>query len=333
MHASEVFALYRSHIRQTRSLPHHYLRQFFSLRAADDFRKVLQTKDVTLRRKKVKRLSKGLKTLTAANGGDYNAFNRILDVAYGRIGRLRWELMQPWIDQDYPNPPAPIIAGKEKSRPPVFSPALRALQLSNVSRKTRPLTANDIKTPPTLPEHANPQSEDALFLGPFSKRREVNLRWRYFTRESKKIYPPLEVAVEGEDPSAVRTGTGLEGTGILQEAIALATWPQEAFSASSNHSPRPLPFDGHLPIRWLRRRYQELLKRMPVISYLPGQNSPTPRWTVSPSHPGLQTINAPILPAVHRQWIDFARSVEMKETNANSQGTVKGKAIRREQTL
>ena len=35
-----------------------------------------------------------LRRLQAANGGDSTAFDRMLDLAYGRIGKLRWELME-----------------------------------------------------------------------------------------------------------------------------------------------------------------------------------------------------------------------------------------------
>ncbi|KAG9314214.1 hypothetical protein JVU11DRAFT_5000 [Chiua virens] len=91
-----IFSLYRSYLRQIRSLPHIYLRHFFRLKGADDFQSVLKTKSAELRKKKLKRVSGDLRRLQAANGGNCAAFDRVLDTAYGRIGRLRWELMEVW---------------------------------------------------------------------------------------------------------------------------------------------------------------------------------------------------------------------------------------------
>ncbi|KIJ68219.1 hypothetical protein HYDPIDRAFT_124452, partial [Hydnomerulius pinastri MD-312] len=155
----QIFSLYRTYLREVRRLPHVYLRQFFQFQGADDFRALLRTKSDDLRKKKVNRISKGLRKLKSANDGDYTAFNRILDIAYGRVGRLRWELMEPLLSD--PNAPlrAPIIPGKEKSRPPVYSPALTALLTSANSRRTKPLDKKHLDFPPRMPERARLDSE------------------------------------------------------------------------------------------------------------------------------------------------------------------------------
>jgi hypothetical protein len=38
--------------------------------------------------------SQDVKKLEAANKGQVKAFNHILDIAYGRKGKLRWEIMK-----------------------------------------------------------------------------------------------------------------------------------------------------------------------------------------------------------------------------------------------
>ncbi|KAH7930547.1 hypothetical protein BV22DRAFT_1054706 [Leucogyrophana mollusca] len=282
-----VFSLYRSYVREIKRLPHKYLRLFFRIQVADDFRALLQTKNDSLQGKKLKRVSKGLRRLRAANAGDHLAFNHVLDLAYGRIGRLRWELMEPLLsDPNAPLPP-PIIPGKEASRPPVYSPELTALLTSGVSRKTKPLGKRDLSFPPTLPERADPTSKDAALLGPLSKRREVNIRWRYFTKEWKKVLPPLEVSVadhtssEGDEAvhkHVAKAGIrpiGFQNTIVLEELLELAghPWKRQQSTRRRKHdpdivaSPPVSPFDGHLPTRWLRRRYQELLGRLPILTF------------------------------------------------------------------
>lgn len=39
-------------------------------------------------------LAQDLQRLRAANGGQSTAFDRMLDIAYGRVGKLRHELME-----------------------------------------------------------------------------------------------------------------------------------------------------------------------------------------------------------------------------------------------
>ena len=38
-------------------------------------------------------IEKSVKLVGKANTGDTKAFDRVLDIAYGRKGKLRWELM------------------------------------------------------------------------------------------------------------------------------------------------------------------------------------------------------------------------------------------------
>ncbi|KAG1759002.1 hypothetical protein EDD22DRAFT_783169 [Suillus occidentalis] len=222
-----IASVYRSYIREIRRLPHAYLRRVFRLKAEDDCRAALRTECDDRRKGKMRRVSKTIQEVRAANNGNHLAFNRILDLAYGRVGRLKWELMEPLLsDPNAPLPP-PIIPGKESSRPPAYSQELTALLTSGFSRKKKPLVLDDLSFPPILPERADPNSSDALILGPFSKRREVNARWKYFKQEWKKVLPPLQISVspsqevgdQGSElgASAAVRKIGFDGTVVLEE--------------------------------------------------------------------------------------------------------------------
>ncbi|KAG6854231.1 hypothetical protein C0991_009249 [Blastosporella zonata] len=231
-----LLSLYRTYLRQIRQLPQQYLRQFFRIKASDDIRALISSippKDVY--RRKVKRVSKDIRKIEAANNGNTKAFEHILDVAYGRKGKLKWELMKPILSDPNAQVPPRIIPAVEKSRPPIYSPEIKALLLSSHSRKTKPLVAKSLTFPPILPLRADPSSEDARLLGPLSKRREVNIRWRYFTREWRKVLPPLQVVIKDSSSGAdcegssqdelsqagVR-GMGMQGYGIFEDVQTVA---------------------------------------------------------------------------------------------------------------
>ncbi|KAG6911571.1 hypothetical protein DXG01_011873 [Tephrocybe rancida] len=281
---TSTVSLYRAYLRQIRRLPQPYLRQFFRIKASDDVRALFSSPHKCVHRSKMKRVKQDLRKIEAANNGSAKAFGHLLDLAYGRKGKLKWELMEPILSDPNAQVPPRIIPTIEKSRPPIYSAELKALLLSGHSRKTKPLAAKSLEFPPVLPLRADPSSEDARLLGPLSKRREVNIRWRYFTEEWRKVLPPLQVVVkdaasEGGESSSkddisqvgVRA-MGMQGSGIFEDVRAVAgplTVPppltrkerlkmNDALDVSVQH---------RHPSRWLRRRYQGLLGRLPVLTY------------------------------------------------------------------
>lgn len=95
-------------LRKGRSLLNH-IRQFYRIKASDDIRSAL-ARPVTAHCR-VKRIAKvcyltcttpfglikeiqDIRRIKAATSGSNKAFAHILDVAYGRKGKLRWELME-----------------------------------------------------------------------------------------------------------------------------------------------------------------------------------------------------------------------------------------------
>jgi hypothetical protein len=179
----------------------------------------------------------------------------------------------------------------ETSRPPVYSPELTALLTSEPSRSTKPLTPGRLKSPHTLPERANPNSEEARLIGRLSKRREVNIRWRFFASEWKKVYPPLQISMDEVSKSYehLRTetqqdglaaagirGVGLQGTGVMEEIVAMAGLPwtppipskRQRWATLEQGADSPeVPSKTVVP-RFLRRQYQDLLGRLPVLTYI-----------------------------------------------------------------
>ncbi|TFK56604.1 hypothetical protein OE88DRAFT_1649984 [Heliocybe sulcata] len=266
-----ISSLYRAYLREARRLPHEYLRLFFRLKARDDVEAVSSTRrQKDLRQRKEKRVLKEVRKLKAASSGDRTAFLHVLDLAYGRKGKLKWELLHPLLENSGGPVPDPIIAGVDKSRPPSYSPQIAALLTSQYARAVKALAPKNLVTPPVLPAQADPSSEEARLLGPFSKRREVNIRHRYFKEQTDRIYPPLQVVVHerGKDTGSSShdtlkqagiRGTAMQDAGIFEEVLDLA---------GSGHEPPPAgAFNSSLPTRFIRRRYRELLGKLPILTY------------------------------------------------------------------
>lgn len=129
-----------------------------------------------------------------------------------------------------------------------------------------------------------------MLLGPLSKRREYNIRWRFFKSEWKKVYPPLHVSLQHPTyqsntriPPNHPLSFGFQNTVTLQELLALAGSPSTLPDPPSKQrrlqqvqrTSDTNPLDGNLPLRWLRRRYQALLGRVPLLIHrsLPQDNS------------------------------------------------------------
>ncbi|THH19987.1 hypothetical protein EW146_g1282 [Bondarzewia mesenterica] len=296
-----VLSLYRSALRQVRLLPNNYLRQFWRLKFSDDARTILGTwESEEMRYHKIKRVRKEVKKLQRANAGEQEYLTHILDVAYGRKGPLKYAILKPLLtDPTVPLPPR-IIPSVERSRPPVFSRELTALITSDHARISgKALPSSYLTRPPNLPPRADPDSEEARLFGRYSKRLEVNKRRRFFANQWRTVKPPLEITVkhvgdkraasESSEVDAVThagvRGVGLQGAGIFQELKMLAgpvgrTPPMprrqrqllQSLTGAPVHDPPPQP---SAPTRYLRRRYRELMGRIPILTYTPPSKKPS----------------------------------------------------------
>lgn len=207
------------------------------------------------------------------------------------------------------------------SRPPVYSPELRALMTSDISRTTKALKPAALDRPPTLPPQADPSSEEARLFGILSKRRHKNILQRYFKQEVQKVYPPLEVEVQGghalEDVGA--RGGALQGLNLLKDVEAMIgpLWksPQltrrERRALGADATSESSSSERH-PSRWLRRRYQSLLGRLPILMFTPGQKPGSGRYSVerSPRYLGdLYSTGGRLLPVAAAAQLAWHESV------------------------
>ncbi|TDL28205.1 hypothetical protein BD410DRAFT_782176 [Rickenella mellea] len=237
-----------------------------------------------------------LKRLRAANEGDIKAVRNVLDVAYGRKGKLKWELLEPFLDDPSTAKLPKIIPAVESSRPPTYPSALSALLTSAQSRTSKPLKPDNLTTPTSLPARHDPDSEEARLLGPLSRRRHVNLLWRYFTVQTRKILPPLQVAVSELSKNGERyteftsncdlprldvRGGAMQETGVFEHLHDIAgsvpiprplTRRQRRMSVNGDfHAEVKIPQPDRqikpLPSRFLRRRHQEVLAKLPLLTY------------------------------------------------------------------
>ena len=84
-----------------------------------------------------------------------------------------------------------------RPHPPPLSPAMIALSNSSHGRESgKRVGRREFEHPPTLPARADPSSEDARLVGPFSRRRLMNERWRFFKSQVGRLLPPLHIKTE-----------------------------------------------------------------------------------------------------------------------------------------
>lgn len=168
----------------------------------------------------------------------------------GNVRRLMVLSPQPIISHPSAKPSPPLIPDiPDRSCPPSYSAPLEALLTSPLARPRglSPLKPLDLVIPPNLPAKFDPESAEAKALGRLSKRREVNLRWRFFTRETAKVYPPL-----GQDK--------------MDELRALAT------GQVTGETKRK---------RFWRRRFAEALAVTPILEERDGKVSVLPTVSIA----------------------------------------------------
>ena len=219
----------------------------------------------------------------------------------------KFNLLQPLLsDPSAPLPP-PIIPPLESSRPPVYSLELTALLTSRLSRASASRTPKQLQHPPTLPQRADPESSDAKILGPLSKRREFNLKWKFFKEEMTKVQPPIEVSrvhivqasashdnpaetstIEGADIKDAEQLTpppvGFQGTSVLRDLEAIASPNPNLPKRPSN--PPLQSATGSTPStstanRFIRRQHRKILGKIPILTYFKHPDSPTGKYEVS----------------------------------------------------
>lgn len=152
--------------------------------------------------------------------------------------------------------------------------------MSPFSRTNKPLEPKDFIHPRTLPPRANPRSEEARSFGPFSKRREVNIRWRFYRNELKKVLPPLEITMNEESPfdNNVLPPLGTQRHNLMDELERIVGGelrPEPPLTRREKRQKHGIKITGpsaraeRHTSRWLRRRYRSLLSTIPQLAYQP----------------------------------------------------------------
>ncbi|KAF9428583.1 hypothetical protein BGZ94_001846 [Podila epigama] len=200
--------------------------------AQEKFKKHAQVKDDARIQKYHVEARRALRLLERGNQMDFKSVQRILRQAYSINGVGRKRLLQPFMDSArartatpeklasaiasssrhsnanintialQPIPaPEPLYFRKQRTIPPIYSPPMTALITTSLNKDIHP------KLPQPL-------------FKPLHGRREANLRWRYFAKQTSKIPPllPRELRLEME----LKANIGLPSFAmVLQENKAI----------------------------------------------------------------------------------------------------------------
>ncbi|GAA5920013.1 hypothetical protein JCM1841_000377 [Sporobolomyces salmonicolor] len=259
--------LYRQLLKEAHRLPDghassHYVRQ---IRA--HFRQPAVPESSLQGIRRVKRAEKLLRHLQAANDGYLHALTRVLETSYGLRGPDKHASLQPFL-----LPAQSAYA---------FPPALASLVTSPVSHTSRPPSPAQLVTPPTLPERADPTSEEARLLGPVIPQRIAAIKRRWWNSQTGKLKAPLAVKVRqgGSDVKAPSTASavlkGLQDAGLgeikLQQGWKRLAELEEKASVPISAQPLPpkrlqTPSDrssSHpVPVKAARERLDDVDRRV-----------------------------------------------------------------------
>ncbi|KAF8711748.1 hypothetical protein RHS03_01489, partial [Rhizoctonia solani] len=321
MGSPDVLSLYRSLLREAHKLPDPLVKFTYSIYIRDRFRKNARVLDESLRYKKIKTARQKLRQLQAANNGDKTAVVRTLRFAYGASGPIRHQNLAMYkLTGNSPNP--------TDTRPPPFAPALKAL-LSSPLARTKPGT----KVQPDEPLALSLALDRRGWLGKLPERRERNLWWNWWREEPTKTLVPTEIEVVEPSPDNASTlpsdkarATNNSGTTsskaslrLRQLGLPVAKTQEfdlihraEEYSQSYTVPKTPRRFTERIPetqepevgtslavppqSRFMRRRYRELLSKMPLLSFNPAPSSRVPPTGSSDLRP--QDRSTPPVPPV-----------------------------------
>ncbi|KAL8828708.1 MAG: hypothetical protein Q9191_002435 [Dirinaria sp. TL-2023a] len=200
----------RALLRQTTYLPDSAAREFFHHHIVDSFRhycpRTPKQSDGTLIKKpwlaarfqqRMKDARKGWRTLVRANHGSRKHLRQVLEMAYGRRGKQKYNLMRdvvpPELSQDSKalEELSLIIEDRHKnleSKEPRLSEKLSALIRAQRFQKDSLFAKKNIRSAePSIPEQN-------IWLRPFPKKREKNIRKQWYAETMDRLMPPLPEA-------------------------------------------------------------------------------------------------------------------------------------------
>jgi hypothetical protein len=155
----------------------------------------------------------------------------------------------------------PLVPGKPRTRPPLYTPRLQGYLTSQYSYSSgKAPTAQQLKLPPSLPARADPQSEEARLLGPLPLNREANIRWRHFANLRDRLVAPIsqpeadelsKLAAQYQKPQQKKE----EGSRTIPDEIKKRLQGYERIHEHQKAWSRP----KNITSRFMRRRYEALM--------------------------------------------------------------------------
>ncbi|GAA5837597.1 hypothetical protein JCM5353_003264 [Sporobolomyces roseus] len=226
--------LYRELLKEARALPDQLASSYYRERIRNSCRATSNVESSLQVTRRTRRAQQMLRHLQAANDGYLHSLSRVLETAHGLRGPEKHASLSPFLSQDQARH--------------TFSPPLAALLGSTISHTSRPPTPAQLRNPPTLPERADPASEEARLLGPLKPERIRAIRRRWWNAQTNKLRAPLAVRVyedgklvDGTDKateSLLKANTGLEEADLGNGVKRLALLETKATVPLSS---RPLP--------------------------------------------------------------------------------------------
>ncbi|GAA5994115.1 uncharacterized protein JCM10292_001880 [Rhodotorula paludigena] len=227
--------LYRQLVREATHLPDARISEHYLARIRTTFLERNEPESSQQAARRTKHAQKLLRQLQAVNDGYIHALTRAYETAYGLRGPQKHQALEP-----FTNP------GLKKRE---FPPALAALVTSSIAHTSRPPSTAQLTTPPTLPERADPTSEEARLLGPLTPERVRAIRRRWWNSQTGKIRAPLAVHVRrpgGEDVRDVGEATRLLrdaglGSGLAEDLVRAGWSRLEQLERTATSKQVPLP--------------------------------------------------------------------------------------------
>lgn len=269
--------LFRKLYRQASAFPSETVSLFYKRQIRADFR---STKVA------VNDHQQKLVMLQRANAGHLDAVQSCLQIAFARKGKLRDKRVNALFAEARTDSVPPLQAGVPRTRPPVYTPKLASYVTSPYVSESKAVTSAQLAHPPTLPERANPDGEEARLLGRLHPRREANIRWRYLARLRDRSYAPFTGAEVGTLETLVTTA---QVPAKSRRAVPDKESRQAAAIAWSTHKSGPGGAAGKRPSqitpRFMRRRFQEILDTGVTFKQVPLSPAAVARgghstWTV-----------------------------------------------------
>ncbi|GAA5955119.1 hypothetical protein JCM3765_003200 [Sporobolomyces pararoseus] len=226
--------LYRHLLKEARILPDQLAASYYRERIRTAFRESSNVESSLQAVRKTKRAQKLLRQLQAANDGYLHALSRVLETAYGIRGPQKHSSLAPFLDRD--------------QQLHTFSPPLAALVGSWISHVSRPPSASQLLKPPTMPERADPTTEEARLVGPLVPERVKAIKRRWWNLQTGKIRAPIAVQVSRDGQEVTKADevsklllqleNGLEGFNLESGQHRLGLLETKAQVPDSS---RPLP--------------------------------------------------------------------------------------------